>query len=151
MELDAIDRRILVALLEDGRMTWLQLADEIGLSPSATTERVRRLERAGVIAGYRAVVPPEAIGRGIQARIAVTLRPGFDRDTFLAALTDEPSILDAVHLTGPNDYELTMRCSDIDELDALLDRLKTTLGVERTDTRIVLAHPIQRDADPTLP
>ncbi len=132
-------------------MTWLQLADEVGLSPSAATERVRRLERAGVIAGYRAVISPEAIGCGIEARIAVTFRPGLDRDTFLTALTDEATIVDAVHLTGPNDYELTARCTDIDELDALLDRLKTTLEVERTDTRIVLTHPIRRDPDPTHP
>lgn len=74
-----------------------------------------------------------------------------ERDTFLAALTDEPTILDAVHLTGPNDYELTTRCTGIDELDALLDRLKTTLDVERSDTRIVLAHPIRREPDPTHP
>lgn len=92
-----------------------------------------------------AVIPPEAIGRPLQARIAVIVRPGLDRSQFIAALEEEVSIIDAVHLTGPHDYELTVRCTGTDELDDLLDRLKTTVGVERSDTRIVLAHPIRRD------
>lgn len=135
----------------DGRIAWLHLADEVGLSPSAVTERVRRLERAGVIAGYRAVIPPKAIGRSLHARIAVIVRAGIDRAAFVTELRDEASIVDAVHLSGPDDYELDVRCTDTDELNDLLDRLKTTLGAERTDTRIVLAHPIRRDPDPSRP
>lgn len=148
MDIDVVDRRILGVLSRDGRITWLHLADEVGLSPSAATERVRRLERAGVITGYRAVIPPEQLGRPLQARIAVTLRPDADRRRFLTALADEPAILDAVHLTGPYDYEITARCTSTDELDALLNRLKEQHQVERTDTRIVLAHPIRRELNP---
>ncbi len=148
MDIDAIDREILAVLSRDGRITWLALADEVGLSPSAATERVRRLERAGVIAGYHAEVVPGAVGRPLEARIAATLEPDTDRGRFLAALEAEPAVVDAVHLTGGHDYELTVRCADTDELDRLLVRLKDHQRVERTDTRIVLAHPISRAPDP---
>ena len=148
MDIDGIDRRILGVLSHDGRITWLRLADEVGLSPSAATDRVRRLERTGVLAGYRAVIPAEQLGRPLEARIAATLRPDADRRGFITALGDEPAVVDAAHLTGPHDYELTVRCIDADELDALLIRLKEQHHVERNDTRIVLAHPVQRDLDP---
>ena len=143
-----MDRRILGVLSRDGRITWLRLADEVGLSPSATTDRVRRLERSGVLVGYRAVIPPEQLGRPLEARIAATLRPDANRRQFITALVGEPAVIDAAHLTGPHDYELTVRCTDADELDALLIRLKDQHHVERTDTRIVLAHPVRRDLDP---
>ncbi len=147
MEIDDIDRKILGLLSRDGRITWLRLADEVGLSPSAATDRVRRLERAGVLAGYRAVTPPEQLGRPLEARIAAALRPDADRRRFITALVDEPTVTDAAHLTGPHDYELTVHCTDVDELDALLIRLKEQHHVERTDTRIVLAHPVRRELD----
>ncbi len=148
MELDAIDREILASFGRQGRITWLALADEVGLSPSAATERVRRLERAGVIAGSHAEVASGALGRPLEARIAATLEADTDRGRFLRALESEPAVVDAVHLTGPHDYEVTVRCADTDELDGLLTRLKERHHVERTDTRIVLANPIRRAPDP---
>ncbi len=148
MDIDEIDRRILAVLSRDARITWLGLADEVGLGPSAATDRVRRLERAGVIAAYRVVVPPARLGRPLEARLAVTLKPDTNRSRFIAALEAEPAVVDGVHLTGPYDYELTVRCADTAELDTLLVRLKERHQVERTDTRIVLDSPIRRDLDP---
>jgi Lrp/AsnC family transcriptional regulator, leucine-responsive regulatory protein len=136
--IDRIDRRILGVLAEHGRMSWQALAAEVGLSPSAVTERVRRLERTGAIVGYRAVVSPTAAGRPLEAWVAVVLQPGADRDRFVTALGGVEAVVDAVHLTGAADYELRVRCRDTGELDDLLGRLKADHGVARTETRIVL-------------
>ena len=72
-ELDAIDRRILRALQADGRLTYDLLAAQVSLSPSATLRRVKRLEEAGVIKGYVALVPPERVGLGLTAYLNVRL------------------------------------------------------------------------------
>lgn len=147
MELDDIDRRILGVLLEDGRATWQDLADRVGLGPSATRDRVRRLERDGVITGYRAEIAQEASGRPLEARVAVTVGVACDRDAVVAAFVAQPAVVDAVHLTGPDDYELTVRCRDIDELDSVLFELKRH-GVERSHTRVVLDRVVRRPPTP---
>ena len=144
MVLDDIDRRILGVLADEGRITWLDLADRVALGPSATTERVRRLERRGVIEGYGARVSDAAVGRPLEARVAVTIAEGLDPSTIAAGFLAEESIVDAVHLTGADDYELTLRCADTAELDAVLVRLKQERGVSRTHTRIVLNRIVSR-------
>ena len=140
-DLDPIDRRIVGALLADGRQTWQALADHVGLSPSATTDRVRRLEARGVLAGYGARVPAAAVGRPLEAWVAVVLAEASDGSGFEAAIRDEPAIVEAVHLTGAADYEVRALCADTAELDALVRRLKRDHGAARTETRIVLDRP----------
>ncbi|WP_083441424.1 Lrp/AsnC family transcriptional regulator [Nitriliruptor alkaliphilus] len=139
--LDLIDRRIVDALLRDARLTWQALADEIGLSPSATTDRVRRLEARGVLAGYGARVPAAVIGRPLEAWVAVVLAEPADGSDFEAAIRGEPAIVEAVHLTGSADYEVRALCADTAEVDALVRRLKSEHGAARTETRIVLDRP----------
>lgn len=136
--IDAIDRRIVDALLEDARITWQALAERAGLSPSATTERVRRLESRGVVTGYGARVPAAAVGRPLEAWVAVTLAHAADGTAFEAAIAREPAIVEAVHLTGAADYEVRALCADTGEVDALVRRLKAEHGAARTETRIVL-------------
>lgn len=136
--LDPIDRAIVDALLVDGRCSWQALADQVGLSPSATTDRVRRLRERGVITGFQARVPADAVGRPLEAWVAVSLAAPRDGRAFEDALRGEPAVVEALHLTGAADYEIRILCADTEELDVLVRRIKAEFGAQRTETRIVL-------------
>lgn len=136
--MDGIDRRIIGELVRDGRLAIRELAGRIALSPSATSERVRRLEDAGVITGYGARVDPAALDRTIEAVIDVQLDPStgiFEIDAAIAAM---PQVVDAFHLTGRFDYQLRIACGGIDEIEHAVRHLKEDLGVRETNTRVIL-------------
>ncbi|HET6599090.1 MAG TPA: Lrp/AsnC family transcriptional regulator, partial [Burkholderiaceae bacterium] len=111
-ELDAIDRRILRALQSDGRIIYDTLAAQVGLSPSATLRRVKRLEESGVIAGYVALVRPERVGFGLTAYLNVRLEKHSEvhkrnpMDLFRAAVQTWPEVVECDALTGEMDYLL---------------------------------------------
>ena len=117
--LDALDRRILVALQGDGRLSYEELGGQIGLSASATLRRVKRLEEAGVLAGYVALVKAQAVGLGLTAFINVKMsmhNEGFKRsptDVFAAAVQTWPEVVECVMLTGEMDYLLKMLVADM--------------------------------------
>jgi Lrp/AsnC family leucine-responsive transcriptional regulator len=136
--LDDIDREILRELAVDGRIGWQQLGPRVGLSPNAVAERVRRLERAGVIAGFHAVIDPVALGRNVEAFVFVKMIPGAERAPFEAHLADREAISDATHLTGSHDYVLVVHCFHLGELDAVLTEMKADFPVADTETRMVL-------------
>jgi Lrp/AsnC family leucine-responsive transcriptional regulator len=139
---DAIDEKILGILTRDGRASFSAIGREVGLSTNAAAARVRRLERAGVILGYRAILADEAPERpasaGSEAFIDVRLQVGQDSDEFLAWARAQPMVRDAVHVTGPYDYLLHVYVPDTSELDRLLRRMKKTAGVSYTQTRLAL-------------
>ena len=140
--MDAIDEKILSILTENGRASFSAIGRAVGLSTNAVAARVRRLEAAGVILGYRAILAdeaPEPPGRvGIEAFIDVRLQPGQDSDEFLAWARAQPTIRDAVHVTGPYDYLLHVHVPDTSELDRLLRRIKKSGGASYTQTRLAL-------------
>ena len=136
--LDAIDRDLIDALCRDGRASYQELGRVVGLSPTATADRVRRLRATGVITGFRAVVDAERMGRTVEAAIDVRLELGADRDVFTAALQAMPAVVEAVHVTGHYDYELRVFCTGTAELDAILGHLKTEAAVVETQTRLLL-------------
>ena len=138
MAMDKLDREILVALQEDGRITATDLAKRIRLSLSATSERLRQLQQSGVIRGFTVVVDPTAVGRSIETLIDVRLSPGTDQDNLDATLASFPAVVDATHLTGRFDTQLRVATRDVAELDELLVRIKDELGAEETNTRLVL-------------
>ena len=117
--LDAVDRRLLRALQADGRATYDQLAAEIQMSASAALRRVKRLEEAGVIAGYVAVVSPERVGLGLSAYISVRLEKASEShkrnpmDVFKAAVQTWPEVVECVALTGEMDYLLQVVVEDM--------------------------------------
>jgi Lrp/AsnC family transcriptional regulator, leucine-responsive regulatory protein len=135
--LDGIDRRILGEVSQEGRITIRDLGERIALS-CATSERLRRLEERGVITGYRADLNAMAIGRPIDAVIGVRTLPAADRQRLETWLAAQPSIVEAVHLTGQHDYLVRARFRDPAELDVLLMTMKSDAGVADTETRIVL-------------
>ncbi|MCU1371231.1 MAG: AsnC family transcriptional regulator [Ilumatobacteraceae bacterium] len=136
--LDAIDQALVEALCIDGRASYQELGRTIGLSPTATADRVRRLVRTGIIRGFRAVVDAEHIGRTVEAAIDVRLELGTDRDEFVSVLRAHPAVIEAVHVTGHFDYQLRVFCSGTAELDAVLGSLKSNGIVVETATRVML-------------
>ncbi|WP_421120507.1 Lrp/AsnC family transcriptional regulator [Aquihabitans daechungensis] len=136
--LDPIDQELVRALCVDGRASYQELGKTIGLSPTATADRVRRLVRTGVIRGFRAVVDAEHVGRTVEAAIDVRLELGTDRDEFVAVLRAHPAVIEAVHVTGHFDYQLRVFCSGTAELDAVLGSLKSNGIVVETATRVML-------------
>lgn len=119
IDLDGIDRRILRALQQEGRITYDELAGRVGLSSSATLRRVKRLEDAGVIDGYVALVRPERVGLGLTAYINVRLEKhaeGQQRnpiELFRASVQSWPEVVECAALTGEMDYLLQVVVEDM--------------------------------------
>jgi len=141
VRVDHIDRMILAELQEDGRLTVTELADRVQLTPAPCHRRLRELERAGVITGYRAVLDPAAVGLGFEAIVSVTLDRG-DAGTviaFEAALVAIPQIRHAERLFGDPDYLLRVVARDMNDYAALRDQKLATLpGVQRLTSTIVM-------------
>jgi Lrp/AsnC family leucine-responsive transcriptional regulator len=112
---DDIDKRILAALYDDGRLSNADLAARIGLSPSPCLRRVRRLEEEGVIRGYRAMIDPAAIGRGMRVFAGVRLarHSKAEVDAFESAVTELREVRQTHHVTGNYDYLLDVEVSDL--------------------------------------
>jgi Lrp/AsnC family leucine-responsive transcriptional regulator len=143
--LDTIDRRILRALQVDGRTTYDVLAAQISLSPSATLRRVKRLEEAGVIAGYVALVPAERVGLGLTAYINVRLEKHSEMhkrnpmDLFRAAVQTWPEVVECAALTGEMDYLLRVVVQDMAHYSRfIMDTLLKHPSVEDCKTSFVL-------------
>jgi len=138
---DSIDRKILALLQEDGRLTVTDLAARVGLSLSPCHRRLRDLERAGVIRGYRALVNPAAVGLTFQALVLVTMRQE-DRDTLLgfeAAVAGIPQVIQAQRLFGDPDYLLRIVTADLQAYQQLEDDVLAALpGVQRLNSTLVM-------------
>lgn len=143
--LDAIDRKLLLLLQEDGRLSNADLAARVGLSPSSVHERVRKLEKAGTIQGYAARIEPGALGKGLLAfmRLSVGWTEGEDPGAVSSSLAElcaaEPDILECHHLAGEDCYILKLRSPGPRELEALILRVGTASRASRSVTSIVLS------------
>lgn len=137
--MDDLDRSIIGELQRDGRISVTDLSDRVDLSLSATSERLRKLRSSGVIAGFTVLVDPDAAGRTIQALVDVRLPASGSYSTGVdSALAELDAVIDAVHLTGPFDTQLRIAARDVAELDHVLAVLKDELGVQETNTRLIL-------------
>ena len=114
-KIDAINDRILQELQRNARITNLELADRVGLSPSACLRRVQELERAGIITGYRAVLDGTAMGRAIVAYIGVGLNEHTKaaQNQFEEALQNVPEVIECHNITGNIEYLLRIECADL--------------------------------------
>ncbi|QTR05192.1 Lrp/AsnC family transcriptional regulator [Saccharothrix algeriensis] len=120
MELDDLDWRLVDLLQRDGRMTFTELAKRVSLSAPATTARVRRLEQAGVITGYAAVVSPRRLGLPIEAIVRVRVR-SLDTPRFRERVVTVPQVLDADHVTGDDCWLLRVVCRSTAELEEFVE------------------------------
>lgn len=139
--MDAIDRNILSALQEDGRLSATDLADRIGLSLSSCHRRLKALEQSGVIQQYRAVVSAEAVGLTFEAIVFVTMgRADLDTITaFESAVTAVPNIIEAQRLFGEPDYMLRVLTPHLAAYQELYDTTLGALpGVQRLTSTMVM-------------
>ncbi|PKQ37252.1 MAG: Lrp/AsnC family transcriptional regulator [Actinobacteria bacterium HGW-Actinobacteria-1] len=142
---DAIDLTIVGILARDARTTFSDIAEQVGLSGPSTADRVRRLEERGVIRGYHAQISPDALGLDLTAFVEVTLDAPKHRDVFLAAVANEPHIVECHHIAGDHDYLLKVRCAGTAGLESFVsDVVKAIAGVVRTRTTIVLSSAFER-------
>lgn len=152
MDLDEIDSKVIQHLMEQGRMTWSELAGILELSAPATADRVRRLEERKVIKGYTAVINAEAVGYNLTAFITVTLDRAENRAAFLQQVETLPEIQECHHVAGEDDYWLKVRCRDTKHLEQLISEdLKGLPGISKTRTTIVLSTVKETTALPIAP
>jgi Lrp/AsnC family leucine-responsive transcriptional regulator len=140
MGLDALDLKVIQHLMSRARITWSDLAAQLGLSAPAAADRVRKLEDRDVIQGYVTQISPKSLGYDLTAFISVTLTHSRDRDAFLTYVHSTPTIQECHHVTGDDDYLLKVRCQGTQGLERLIsDGLKQVPSVSRTRTTIVLS------------
>ncbi len=132
--LDAIDRKILVELQRDGRLTNNDLAERVGLSPSPCLRRVKRLEEDGVIARYVALVDPLAMGLEITVfvRVALERQEASELDRFERAIARWPEVLECYLMTGEADYQIKVVARSLAEFESFLrEKLTKVPGIAK--------------------
>ncbi|MGK5737411.1 Lrp/AsnC family transcriptional regulator [Micromonospora sp. URMC 103] len=137
--MDAIDLSIVELLRSNARLSYAELARQVGLSAPAVHERVGKLEAGGVLRGYRADVAPEAVGLGVTALIGIVEDSGADTDDVLGAFRAMPEIESCYFMAGVESFLLKARVGTIAELEQLIVRLNRTPGVASTRTGIALS------------
>ncbi len=151
LEADKIDFQILRILQENGRITNLQLSNEIGLSPAPTLERVRKLENAGYIKSYHALVDEELLGLGIKTFIQVQL--DFHKNNTIQIFVDEiqhiKEITECHHVTGECDFLLKIYVKDIKSYERLImDKISKISVVKTFQTMMILSTSKKEPAVP---
>ena len=141
MVIDDTDRKIISILRVEGRISNLELADRIGLSPTPCSRRVKRLEEIGVITGYSARINSNAMGQGVSVLVNVRLsrQSPADIEEFMSAVHRLPEITECLLVTGNLDYVLTVQTRDVEALrDFVLKELKAIPSVSETSTMLIL-------------
>lgn len=144
-ELDRIDRRILDILQRDGRISMTELAGEVGLSASPCTERVKRMERAGVISGYFARVDPEALGKTLLVFVEIKLstKSGDVFDAVRKELLHMPEVMECHLVSGSFDYLVKFRLRGMKEYRHLLGDILKRLPVSAESHSYVVMEEIK--------
>ena len=140
-QLDSIDVSILEALQHDGRLSNLDLAQRIHLSPSACLRRVKQLEESGVIAQYVALLNPKAVGANGTSFTIINLETMSNDalDHFEQAVRNEPRVLDCYYVAGSNDYLIRFTYRDAEDLESFHTEVLMRLpGVARSNSMLVL-------------
>jgi len=151
IELDAIDQRILGRLQGNARLSNVDLADEVGLSPSPCLRRVRALEEAGVITGYAALVDQEAVGLPVSVFIMVTLERQIEHalEEFESKVRALPEVMECYLMTGDSDYLLRVVTRDLQAYERFLMRHLTKFpGVSSIKSSFALKQVVYRTALP---
>jgi len=141
--LDDVDRSILVALSENARMPNSRLAERVGVAPSTCLARVNALRERGVLLGFHAEIDLRALGRPLQAMIAIRLgvHAREQIDAFTDAVRRLPGVLSVFHMTGVTDYLIWVAATDMQELrEFVVDHLATHPAVAHAETSLIYEH-----------
>ena len=151
--IDRIDRKILDALQREGRLPMTELAQRIGLTTSPCTERVKRLEREGVIEGYHARVNPEALGRTLLVYVELTLSSKSAQifDAVRQALLLEPRVLECHLISGSFDYLVKVRLTAMREYRELLGHILRQIPVPAQSNSYVVMEEIKENGPISIP
>jgi Lrp/AsnC family leucine-responsive transcriptional regulator len=146
MSLDRTDRRILVALQQDGRRTVVELAESVGLSPTPCARRVRQLETSGVIQGYSAVLDPARVGLRVMAYVQVKLDKHTDEniEQFRKALDALSEVVSCHATTGEYDFVLQVMAPDLETLGNLVLKRLLHLPVVRDVHSSIVLQTVKR-------
>ena len=149
--LDRLDAKILQLLSQDGRISWRDLAERIGLSLTPTLRRIRRLEKEGLISGYSARIDEQRLGFGITMYVLVTLERQTEETlkVFERRIADVPEVMSCYLMTGDADYILRIVVSDLQSYQRfMLDVLTRIPGVSRIQSSLAIKPVFQRAAPP---
>jgi Lrp/AsnC family leucine-responsive transcriptional regulator len=151
IQLDGIDRRILIELQREGRLTNQDLADRIGLSPTACLRRTKRLEQVGVLSHYVALVDATLVGLEIIAftRVSLERQGAAEIDQFERTVAAWPEVLECYLLTGDTDYQLKVVAGSLSEYETFLrEKLTRTPGVAKIHSSLAFRPIVNRTALP---
>jgi DNA-binding Lrp family transcriptional regulator len=143
IELDDTDFQMLKLLTANGRISNADLAEELGLAPSTSLMRLRRLVEQGVIKSFSAEVAPEAIGLELQALISVTLRAGARANlaSFMKSMQEHPQVVQVFFLGGQEDFMVHVAVQNSEEVrEFVLEQLSNNPYVANTRTNLVFDH-----------
>lgn len=138
--LDEIDREIIAALNDNGRMTIRDISEKIGLSSPSIKERILKLEDAGAIKGYTINVNPEVFGLAVAAHVRMRAIPG-QVQRLAQLLNDTPEVVEADRVTGEDCFLAKVIVSDVQHLETVIDRFVT---FSSTDTAIIQSSTVPR-------
>jgi DNA-binding Lrp family transcriptional regulator len=144
--IDAIDRRIVAELLEDGRLSLAELGARVSLSSPAVKRRVDRLLATGVITGFAARVDPAALGQNTEAFVEVYCVANMSPMALRETLAAEPEVVAAYTVTGEADALVHVQATDVNHLEATIERIRAHPEIARTKTILVLSRLIARGA-----
>ena len=144
VRLDAVDERILRLLVRNARATWREVGDVVGLSANAVAQRVRRLEQAGVVRGWTAVLDPAIDGPSATALVSLKVTTDADVPLLEAAMGALPCVTEVLDLSGTVDYQVRVRFRDQRGLYEATNALRVLPGVVGIETRTVLREVLRR-------
>lgn len=149
--MDAIDRQIVRALQQDGRISNQDLADRVGLSPSPCLRRVRALERSGILRGYAAIVDQERYGLPVDVFVSISLESQRDEalEAFEAAINRLDAVMECYLMTGTRDYLLRVVCDGLKSYERFTrEKLARLPGVRSIESSFALGQVKKRAALP---
>lgn len=146
-KLDAADRRLLVSLSRDGRRAGADLAKELGISRQAVAERLRSLEKRGLVRGYRAEVDPAALGLTVKAHLRLTILPGGGEKSeqdVVRRLAKNPLVRAVHRVSGEDCFVVQVLCRRIEDVTGLLADLQRTHAIQSSRTAFVLETLVEK-------
>ncbi len=138
--MDATDRQILELLQQNGRMTVKEITQTISLTAPAVSERIKRLEKEGIIEGYTAIINPRKMGRTVHAIINVSVQPA-DTEKFINLVNNERMVVECYHVTGAYSYLVKVDACEIKDLENLIVKFQK---MGNTNTQIIFSTTLRR-------